>query len=269
MKRALLAAAMALTATACADTRARTGGTVEATGEHNENRPQIRATRSPPPSTTTRHHEISSRDATATGGELFGTRLRELREERREPAIARDLTGITYAYISQMDRGLEVPSLTTIIRLAAALKCEVTDLMDVFNGRNLRKLIPKAQISGLVHPICETVSATVPHLRRMFHARIACGSRLIFESQGESQGCGFPHPRPSVSASFPTTCRALPPYLPSTPRVSRRRSRVRARRLRQSKSLIGRQFGGFRCFQRRTHAWPSLRNLKRGSARGS
>lgn len=54
-----------------------------------------------------------------------------------------ELTGITYAYISEMERGLKVPSLTTIIRLAAALKCEVIDLVEVFNGRDLRRLIPK------------------------------------------------------------------------------------------------------------------------------
>jgi transcriptional regulator with XRE-family HTH domain len=51
--------------------------------------------------------------------------------------------GMQHPYISEMERGLKVPSLTTILRLAVALKCEVTDLVDIFNGRDLRKLIPK------------------------------------------------------------------------------------------------------------------------------
>jgi transcriptional regulator with XRE-family HTH domain len=76
--------------------------------------------------------------------ELFGAQLRELREGRGESQRSlAALTGITYAYISEMERGLKVPSLTTIIRLAVALECEVTDLVDVFTGRDLGKLIPK------------------------------------------------------------------------------------------------------------------------------
>ncbi len=77
-------------------------------------------------------------------GELFGARLRELREDRGESQRSlAALTGITYPYISEMERGLKVPSLTTIIRLAAALESDVVDLVDVFTGRDLHKLIPK------------------------------------------------------------------------------------------------------------------------------
>ncbi len=77
-------------------------------------------------------------------GELFGARLRELREQRGESQRSlADLTGSTHAYISQMERGLKVPTLTMIIRLAVALECEVADLVDVFAGRDLRKLLPK------------------------------------------------------------------------------------------------------------------------------
>ena len=77
-------------------------------------------------------------------GELFGARLRELREQRGQTQRSLgDLMGMTHPYISEMERGLKVPSLTTIIRLAVALECEVTDLVDVFTGRDLRKLIPK------------------------------------------------------------------------------------------------------------------------------
>ena len=46
-------------------------------------------------------------------------------------------------YISEMERGLKVPTLTTMIRLAAALNCEVADLVDIFTGRDLRKFVTK------------------------------------------------------------------------------------------------------------------------------
>ncbi|HYK00366.1 MAG TPA: helix-turn-helix transcriptional regulator [Thermoanaerobaculia bacterium] len=77
-------------------------------------------------------------------GELFGARLRELREQRGQTQRSlADLMGMKHPYISEMERGLKVPTLTTLIRLAVALECEVTDLVDVFTGRDLRKLIPK------------------------------------------------------------------------------------------------------------------------------
>ncbi|MBV8547527.1 MAG: helix-turn-helix transcriptional regulator [Acidobacteria bacterium] len=77
-------------------------------------------------------------------GELFGARLRELREQRGESQRSlAERTGSTHAYISQMERGMKVPTLTMIVRLAVALECQVTDLVDVFTGRDLRKLVPK------------------------------------------------------------------------------------------------------------------------------
>jgi transcriptional regulator with XRE-family HTH domain len=77
-------------------------------------------------------------------GEVFGARLRELREQRGESQRSlAELIGSAHVYISEMERGLKVPSLTTILRLAVALKCDATDLVDVFNGRDLRKLLPK------------------------------------------------------------------------------------------------------------------------------
>jgi transcriptional regulator with XRE-family HTH domain len=50
---------------------------------------------------------------------------------------------MSYTYISDMERGLRVPSLTTIIRLAVALDCKVTDLVGMFDRKNLRSLLPK------------------------------------------------------------------------------------------------------------------------------
>lgn len=71
-------------------------------------------------------------------GEVFGRRLRELREKygvtQKQLSIA---TGLTEGYISNMERGLKVPSLTTILRLALALGCKVTDLVTIFDKTDL------------------------------------------------------------------------------------------------------------------------------------
>ena len=77
-------------------------------------------------------------------GVVFGERLRELRQKREHTLKSlAELAGMSYVYISDMERGLRVPSLTTIIRLAVALDCEVTDLVGMFDKKNLRSLLPK------------------------------------------------------------------------------------------------------------------------------
>jgi transcriptional regulator with XRE-family HTH domain len=77
-------------------------------------------------------------------GEVFGQRLREIRQRRTltQDGLA-DTAGLTKAYISDMERGLKIPSLTTILRLALALDCKVVDLVSVFDKTDLRALLPK------------------------------------------------------------------------------------------------------------------------------
>jgi len=77
-------------------------------------------------------------------GEVFGRRLRELRQKygvtQQQLSIA---TGLTEGYISNMERGLKVPSLTTILRLAVALGCKVTELVSIFDRTDLPLILPK------------------------------------------------------------------------------------------------------------------------------
>ena len=49
--------------------------------------------------------------------------------------------GTAGPYVSDMERGIKVPSLTTIIRLAIALDCKVTNLVRVFDHADLRALV--------------------------------------------------------------------------------------------------------------------------------
>jgi len=76
-------------------------------------------------------------------GEVFGRRLRELREQRGQTQRSlAELTGMSHVHICHLEQGLKIPSLTTLVRLAVALRCEVGDLVDAFSGRNLRSLLP-------------------------------------------------------------------------------------------------------------------------------
>jgi transcriptional regulator with XRE-family HTH domain len=77
-------------------------------------------------------------------GQIFGERLRELRvrADITQDALALG-AGLTKAYISDMERGLKVPSLTTVLRLAVALDCKVTALTSVFDHVNLPAILPE------------------------------------------------------------------------------------------------------------------------------
>jgi transcriptional regulator with XRE-family HTH domain len=77
-------------------------------------------------------------------GKLFGERLRAVRLKRgvTQQALA-VAAGMSEAYISNMEHGFKVPSLTTIIRIAVALDCKVMDLVGAFDKTDLRALLPK------------------------------------------------------------------------------------------------------------------------------
>ena len=79
-----------------------------------------------------------------TAGELLGRRLRELRQERDVTQVAlAERAGLPQSHISEMERGVMLPNLLTILRLAAALPCKVTDLTSVFDDVNPASLLPK------------------------------------------------------------------------------------------------------------------------------
>jgi len=75
--------------------------------------------------------------------QLFGERLRELRDKRGESTRSlAELAGMSYTYLSDLERGVKMPTLATIVRLASALGGKVTDLVSVFNKHDLAKLLP-------------------------------------------------------------------------------------------------------------------------------
>jgi transcriptional regulator with XRE-family HTH domain len=72
-------------------------------------------------------------------GKLFGARLREMRIARglTQPEVA-SRVGTSASNISDLERGIKVPTLTTVARLADALECTASELVQVLD----RKLRP-------------------------------------------------------------------------------------------------------------------------------
>jgi transcriptional regulator with XRE-family HTH domain len=67
-------------------------------------------------------------------GQIFGKRLREVRLTKglTQSDLA-ERCGTSIAAISHIERGTKVPTLTTLVRLADALQCKVTKLVEVLD----------------------------------------------------------------------------------------------------------------------------------------
>jgi transcriptional regulator with XRE-family HTH domain len=75
---------------------------------------------------------------------IFGARLQELRKKRglSTQALA-DVADMSPTYVSNLETGVKVPSLTTLVRLAAALRCKVCDLVRPLDAHDPATLLPK------------------------------------------------------------------------------------------------------------------------------
>lgn len=86
---------------------------------------------------------MSNDPMAAPEAEIFGKTLRAIREAR-EPKLTQEAlahrAGLTTNYLSDVERGRKVPSLTTILQLALALGCSPADLLAEFTTAALRKL---------------------------------------------------------------------------------------------------------------------------------
>jgi transcriptional regulator with XRE-family HTH domain len=77
-------------------------------------------------------------------GKVFGERLRELRLKRKltQTEVA-ERSGLLQHHISQLENGVGMPTLATILKLAAAIGCKPADLLSVFNTMDLGALLTK------------------------------------------------------------------------------------------------------------------------------
>jgi transcriptional regulator with XRE-family HTH domain len=81
---------------------------------------------------------------TRTVGELFGERLRELRQKRGWTQVElAQRCDLPQARISELESGSRAPNLVTIVRLASSLECKLGALVSVFDKEDLAKLVPK------------------------------------------------------------------------------------------------------------------------------
>lgn len=77
-----------------------------------------------------------------TAAEVFGERMRELREKRKLTQVeVAQRAGLPQPRISAIERGAHVPNLLTIIRIAVALECRFADLASALDKRGLRSFL--------------------------------------------------------------------------------------------------------------------------------
>ncbi len=81
-------------------------------------------------------------------------KIRELRKERGLTLrLLAEKAGCTQSYISQIETGLTVPSLSMVGRLAAALKINVIDLFsEISNGEETNWHLPRANRKTINYP---------------------------------------------------------------------------------------------------------------------
>jgi len=76
--------------------------------------------------------------------ELLGTRIREMRKKRRlTQVMLAEMSGIPQSHMSSIERGVMLPNLVTLFRLAAALNCKVSALVSVFDKEDVATLLAK------------------------------------------------------------------------------------------------------------------------------
>ena len=76
-----------------------------------------------------------------TDAELFGKRVRELREKRglSQEKLAQ-ASGLTTSFVSTIEGGKKTPSLTTVLKLARGLKVDAAELFAGLTFDVVRKL---------------------------------------------------------------------------------------------------------------------------------
>lgn len=84
------------------------------------------------------------KDTTTRAGQLLGERLRVLRQKKGVTQVTlAERAGLPQSHISEIERGVMLPNLVTLLRIAAALPCKVSELTSVFDKEEIASLIPK------------------------------------------------------------------------------------------------------------------------------
>ena len=73
---------------------------------------------------------------------MFGRTLRRLRDERglTQEKLAR-AADLTTSFVSEIERGVTMVSLNTILKLAQGLECSAADLLSEFTPGRIRRVL--------------------------------------------------------------------------------------------------------------------------------
>lgn len=84
---------------------------------------------------------VDAQGVVAVEAEIFGKRVRQLRVDAgwTQEQLA-EAAGITTTYISDLERGTKVPSLTIVLRISRAFRISVADLLADFTKEAVRRM---------------------------------------------------------------------------------------------------------------------------------
>lgn len=77
-------------------------------------------------------------------GELLGVRVRQIRTRRGlTQVIVAERSGLPQSHVSEIERGVMIPNLVTLLRLAAALECKASTLVAALDGADVNSILSR------------------------------------------------------------------------------------------------------------------------------
>jgi XRE family transcriptional regulator, regulator of sulfur utilization len=77
-------------------------------------------------------------------GELLGARVRQMRTRRGlTQVIVAERSGLPQSHVSEIERGVMIPNLVTLLRLAAALECKASTLVAALDGADVDSILSR------------------------------------------------------------------------------------------------------------------------------
>lgn len=77
-------------------------------------------------------------------GELLGARVRQIRTRRGlTQVVVAERSGLPQSHVSEIERGVMIPNLVTLLRLAAALECKASTLVAALDGADVTSILSR------------------------------------------------------------------------------------------------------------------------------
>jgi transcriptional regulator with XRE-family HTH domain len=77
-------------------------------------------------------------------GELLGARVRQMRTRRGlTQVVVAERSGLPQSHVSEIERGVMIPNLVTLLRLAAALECKASTLVAALDGADVNSILSR------------------------------------------------------------------------------------------------------------------------------